>query len=224
MPGRADWGLFLHQIASLAAWFRAAPMLALAAALLTVSGCASVSLDSAAMPRSEQSALHNAAAELRRVFAAEGWGVAEDEPGAAQRLTSMLLRGRAEAPEQTPLERYLARLPAGEGAGAQLGADLERAAHLVDAANLAANAARGGAFDARGAELDLAETESAAQTALRGARFFDEAVTAMASRLRSSEHTALRARQEQLRAGAETLTGHADAFAERRRAALAASS
>ncbi len=188
-------------------------------------GCATVSFDGRQAARPEQSALYDASQAVKTEFAEEGWGLRDEEPGMARRFTAMLMRGISDEPEQTPVDIYVAALPEAPAArAAQAATDLDTAQALVLAANAAAASARAQAPDALSADADLAATESAAQTALRGARFFAKVIDRLEPELQPVQIEQLTARQADLDALAKTLAGHADAFAERRRAAFAAAS
>lgn len=197
-------------------------VIALAAAL-SASGCATVSLNEppTAEASPAQADLYAASETLKDEFAERGWGLRDEEPGMARRVATMLLSGISSEPAEGPVDAYLAGLPQGPGdEAAFVVSDLKRAADLTAEVNAAADAAQQTGPEPLGAGRDLAAAESAAQAAQRAARFFDQVAAALAEDLQPVERTELEEGCARLHAAAEMLTAHADAFAERRRAAM----
>ncbi|WP_146190658.1 hypothetical protein [Marinicauda salina] len=200
---------------SVAPSLRACCIIACAAAL---TACASAPLD-LAFQRERAAApveteLRDAAREMTDQVEAAGWSLSEDGGVSMGGFLDRLVRGgRQGAPDQSPVERYLAE--AGDAPGPRLEADIAAASAMSSevARNALAVASTGASLDSDALARDIAAAESALGAARRARAFF---VEVRASAPEGADAPGLESALVDLDASIAALATAADALAERR--------
>lgn len=193
---------------------------AAAAALISVSGCATVALNGATVSQAEalatpaQSALRDASDRFVQTFEERHWASADDMGRSAKRMWGMLLNGLGAAEvAPDPAADYLTEVTAGrDDAPGAVAADIDAARSMVAGLNATAEQLVTGEAHPAGYAVDVRAVERAVLYARRAGGLFNQVSQRM------DQPETVETKLAAYAAETERLSDIADALAERARA------